>query len=306
MSERRACQASGIARSTLRYRRVARDDSGVITFIQSHMALNPRHALRHALGRCVAHARGDQALLDVVLPRIHQVGAGSADCRPCRPAEPTAQRTGCRVQRHAVHAAFLPFVDLDLQSLLFDGIGLVPQLLRQRALLRTRITRHRLGCLAAEGLGDQGLRRNLFLHRLLVEDALDAGLGIRAADRLVARDAADARRGGAAGVTRISPHARTQPVHGQVLADRARARAERTARAGTDGHAGARAALLAGVGADVLQAFDLEVAAHLGLDGVGLDECALQRGVVGALNPHRVASGDVGVGVGARRWRPPS
>ena len=43
MSERRACQTSGIARSTLRYRRVARDDSGVITFIQSHMALNPRH-----------------------------------------------------------------------------------------------------------------------------------------------------------------------------------------------------------------------------------------------------------------------
>ncbi|ARU03914.1 hypothetical protein CCO03_03765 [Comamonas serinivorans] len=38
-----ACQASGIARSTLRYRAVARDDSGVITFIQTHMALNPRH-----------------------------------------------------------------------------------------------------------------------------------------------------------------------------------------------------------------------------------------------------------------------
>lgn len=43
MSERRACQASGIARSTLRYRPAARDDSGVITFIQAHMALNPRH-----------------------------------------------------------------------------------------------------------------------------------------------------------------------------------------------------------------------------------------------------------------------
>ena len=42
MSQRRACQASGIARSTLRYRRVARDYSGVITFIQQHMALNPR------------------------------------------------------------------------------------------------------------------------------------------------------------------------------------------------------------------------------------------------------------------------
>lgn len=30
MSERRACQASGIARSALRYRPIARDDSGVI------------------------------------------------------------------------------------------------------------------------------------------------------------------------------------------------------------------------------------------------------------------------------------
>jgi putative transposase len=43
MSQRRACQASGIARSTLRYRPIARDDSGVITFIQSHMAINPSH-----------------------------------------------------------------------------------------------------------------------------------------------------------------------------------------------------------------------------------------------------------------------
>ncbi len=43
MSERRACQASGIARSTLRYRPVARDDSGVIAFIQAYMAVNPRH-----------------------------------------------------------------------------------------------------------------------------------------------------------------------------------------------------------------------------------------------------------------------
>ena len=43
MSQRRACQASGIARSTLRYRPVVRDDSGVISFIQAYMALNPRH-----------------------------------------------------------------------------------------------------------------------------------------------------------------------------------------------------------------------------------------------------------------------
>ena len=43
MSQRRACVTSGIARSTLRYRPTSRDDSGVITFIQAHMALNPRH-----------------------------------------------------------------------------------------------------------------------------------------------------------------------------------------------------------------------------------------------------------------------
>jgi putative transposase len=43
MSERRACIDSGIARSTLRYPYVERDDSGGITFIQSHMALNPPH-----------------------------------------------------------------------------------------------------------------------------------------------------------------------------------------------------------------------------------------------------------------------
>lgn len=43
MSQRWACAASGIARSTLRYRPVARDDSGVITFIQTYTAINPRH-----------------------------------------------------------------------------------------------------------------------------------------------------------------------------------------------------------------------------------------------------------------------
>lgn len=33
MSQRRACIASGTARSTLRYRSMPRDDSGVIAFI---------------------------------------------------------------------------------------------------------------------------------------------------------------------------------------------------------------------------------------------------------------------------------
>ncbi len=43
MSQRRACIASGIARSSLCYRPVPRDDSGVIAFIQAYMATNPRH-----------------------------------------------------------------------------------------------------------------------------------------------------------------------------------------------------------------------------------------------------------------------
>jgi len=43
LSQRRACQAAGLARSTLRYARVVCDDSGVIDFIQRYVALNPRH-----------------------------------------------------------------------------------------------------------------------------------------------------------------------------------------------------------------------------------------------------------------------
>ena len=43
LSQRRACQAAGLARSTQRYARVVCDDSGVIDFIQRYVALNPRH-----------------------------------------------------------------------------------------------------------------------------------------------------------------------------------------------------------------------------------------------------------------------
>ena len=53
MSQRRACIASGIARSTLRYRAVQRDDCGVIAFIQAYMAINPRHGF----GLLYANAR---------------------------------------------------------------------------------------------------------------------------------------------------------------------------------------------------------------------------------------------------------
>jgi putative transposase len=43
MSQRKACVASGIARSTLRYCHKQPDDSGVIQFMQTYMATNPRH-----------------------------------------------------------------------------------------------------------------------------------------------------------------------------------------------------------------------------------------------------------------------
>jgi putative transposase len=43
MSQRRACVTSGMANSTLHYQTVSSDDSRDVTFIQAHMALNPRH-----------------------------------------------------------------------------------------------------------------------------------------------------------------------------------------------------------------------------------------------------------------------
>lgn len=50
MNERRACIASGIARSTLQYLPVPRNDPGLIYVIQDFMALNPQHGfgLLHA------------------------------------------------------------------------------------------------------------------------------------------------------------------------------------------------------------------------------------------------------------------
>lgn len=43
MSARRACRASGFARSTMYYRSVVRDESRVITLIRAFMAPNPHH-----------------------------------------------------------------------------------------------------------------------------------------------------------------------------------------------------------------------------------------------------------------------
>lgn len=43
LSERRACQAVGLARSNLRYQPVKRDDGAIIEAIQAYLAVNPRH-----------------------------------------------------------------------------------------------------------------------------------------------------------------------------------------------------------------------------------------------------------------------
>ena len=43
MSERKACMASGIARSTLRYCHKQLDAAGVNQFMKTYMASNPRH-----------------------------------------------------------------------------------------------------------------------------------------------------------------------------------------------------------------------------------------------------------------------
>lgn len=43
LSERRACQAVRLARSSLRYQSVERDDLAVIEAVQAYIAINPRH-----------------------------------------------------------------------------------------------------------------------------------------------------------------------------------------------------------------------------------------------------------------------
>ena len=90
MSERRACQVSGLASSTLRYRPVASDDSGVITFIQTHMALN--HIGIHGAGN-EARTRdlnlGKVALYQLSYSRVYHFGgvdgARTRDPRRDRP-----------------------------------------------------------------------------------------------------------------------------------------------------------------------------------------------------------------------------
>lgn len=55
---RRTCIASGIARSTPRYRWAQRDDCGVIAFIQARMVPNPRHRFG-LLRACARRAASD-------------------------------------------------------------------------------------------------------------------------------------------------------------------------------------------------------------------------------------------------------
>lgn len=77
MSERKACVASGIARSTLRYSHKQPDDSGVIQFIQTYMTTNPRRGfgLLYASARHQRQRWGKTVLwrvycqLDLNLPR---------------------------------------------------------------------------------------------------------------------------------------------------------------------------------------------------------------------------------------------
>jgi len=101
MSEPRAGQASGIARSTLRYRPAARDVSGVMTFIQAHMALNPRHGfgLLHDSARHQNKPWGKTVLWHVCcelwlnLPRRGKSGYLRASNTPCtQQASPTRAR----------------------------------------------------------------------------------------------------------------------------------------------------------------------------------------------------------------------
>ena len=64
-----------------------------------------------------------------------------------------------------------------------------------------------------------------------------------------------------------------------------------------DGDAAADGLTAAGVGAAVLQAFHVQIAAHLRFDGFALDHGALQRGVCAALQADGIARGDMGVGM---------
>ena len=99
MSQRRACVASGIARSTLRYCAKPSDDSGAIQFIQTYMATNPRHGfgLLYASARHQNQPWGKTVLwrlycqLNLNLPRRGQeTTAGTYPPTPDsrRPAQP--------------------------------------------------------------------------------------------------------------------------------------------------------------------------------------------------------------------------
>jgi hypothetical protein len=85
MSQRRACIASGIARSTLRYRPVAQDDSGVIAFIQNHVAVNPRHGfdLLYDTARYKKQPWGENSAVAGVLSTAPESAAARQETTAC-------------------------------------------------------------------------------------------------------------------------------------------------------------------------------------------------------------------------------
>ncbi|CAM8621669.1 Tra5 Transposase and inactivated derivatives [Comamonadaceae bacterium] len=68
MSQGKACVASGIARSTLRYCDKQPDDSGVIQFMQTYMATNPGHGFGLL---CASACHQNQPWGETVLWRVY-------------------------------------------------------------------------------------------------------------------------------------------------------------------------------------------------------------------------------------------
>ena len=113
MSERRACSASGIARSTLRYQPVPRDDSEVIAFIQSHMALNPRHGV-DLLYDSVRHQKqpwGKTVLWRVYCQLRLNLPRRGKKRLPARIKQPLQVGKACRIVGFSQSALYKPTVD---------------------------------------------------------------------------------------------------------------------------------------------------------------------------------------------------
>jgi len=113
MSQRRACMASGLARSTMRYRPVPRDDSGVITFIQSHMAINPRHGfdLLYDSARHQKQPWGKTVLWRVYCQLRLNLPRRGKKRLPARIKQPLQVGKACRIVGFSQSALYKPTVD---------------------------------------------------------------------------------------------------------------------------------------------------------------------------------------------------